>query len=79
MDALHRIQQLQLKLLESASINESCAVDLLAIIPRLTATEARNVLGIIDLLKGESDVLKGLSKDVTSNHFFILSPSLLDS
>ncbi|UVL43265.1 hypothetical protein LOY55_14740 [Pseudomonas sp. B21-040] len=73
MDAVFHIQQLQLKFLKSASVNENCAIDLLAILHRLSAEETRNVLGIIDLLVNEAEVLRGLSKDVTANHFFVLS------
>jgi hypothetical protein len=47
MDALLQSQQLQLKLIRSASVNENCAFDLMGIVQQLTLAEAENVLGII--------------------------------
>jgi hypothetical protein len=69
MDALRHIQHLQLKLVMSASVNESCAIDLMAIVYKLTAAEAETLLGIVDLLLDEAESLRKISKDVTANHF----------
>ncbi len=65
MKALLQAQKLQLRLIESASVNESCAFDLLSIIRKLTATEANSLINIIDLLRNESEFLRNLSKEMT--------------
>ncbi|MFJ9991369.1 hypothetical protein ACIQSO_11550 [Pseudomonas putida] len=64
MDALQVIQQLQLRLVESAAINESCANDLMSILRRLTDAEASCIIEIIALLDGEAAFLRKLSKEI---------------
>lgn len=66
MSTLRDIQNFQLKLIESASVNESCAADLLSILRKLTATEASSVLGIISLLQSEAEILRKLSGKLAS-------------
>lgn len=50
MNSRHSIQSLQLRLIESASVSESCASDLLMILRKLSTAEATSVVGIISLL-----------------------------
>jgi hypothetical protein len=69
MDSLCHVQQLQLKLVMSASVSESCAIDLTAVVYKLTGEEAETLLGIIDLLLYEAESLRKISKEVTANHF----------
>jgi hypothetical protein len=71
MDPLERIQELQLKLIESASVSESCARDLMDILCNLSTADARSVRGIVKQLRDEAFTLRGLSKEVTANHFFV--------
>ena len=66
MNSVKTIQQLQLKLIETASINESCANDLLEILRKLSCAEAKCVIAIIGLLNQESEDLKILSKNLTA-------------
>ena len=73
MDSLYRIQQLQLKLIESASVNESCAIDLLDILCTEPVAEYENVLGIVALLLNEAELLRDISKDITAGNLFQLS------
>ncbi len=69
MDPLYEIQWRQLRLIESASVNEACAVDLLSLLRKLTAAEASNVLNIVMLLQGEADFLRNFSKDMTLRNY----------
>lgn len=69
MKPLRDIQNLQLRLIESASVNESCAADLLSILRKLSAAEAKSVLEIISLLQHEADMLHKLSKDFTAQRY----------
>lgn len=69
MKPLRDIQNLQLRLIESASVNESCAADLLSILRKLSAAEAKSVLEIINLLQHEADTLHKLSKDFTAQRY----------
>ncbi|PMQ08160.1 hypothetical protein PseAD21_25610 [Pseudomonas sp. AD21] len=72
MDPLHDIQILQLRLIESASVSESCATDLLGILRKLTITEAKNVVDIIGLLQNEAERLRELSKALTARGYAML-------
>ncbi|MFW6749321.1 hypothetical protein ACKUG4_01385 [Pseudomonas glycinae] len=69
MTPLRDIQNFQLKLIESASISESCAADLSSILRKLTAAEASSVLEIIGLLQSEADKLQKLSRDLTAQRY----------
>ena len=69
MDPLHEIQRRQLRLIESASVNEACAVDLLSLLRKLTAAEASNVLNIVTLLQSEAEFLRELSKEMTTREY----------
>jgi hypothetical protein len=71
MDSLHQVQQLQLKLITSASVNENCAIDLMEILFNLTPEHAQYVLDIIEVLLSEAEVLRGVSRDVTARHFVV--------
>lgn len=64
MDALREIQTLQLRLIESASVNESCASDLLTLVRNLKAVEADSLINIVALLQGEADFLRRISKEI---------------
>jgi hypothetical protein len=66
MNSVKTIQQFQLRLIEAASVNESCATDLLEVLRKLSCAEARCVIGIIGLLNHESEELKKLSKNLTA-------------
>jgi len=68
MQTMLQIQQLQLKLVESASVSENCAIDLMDILFKLKAEQAKDVLGIIEVLLSESEALKQLSRDVWASH-----------
>ncbi|MGW7775276.1 hypothetical protein ACTWM0_20290 [Pseudomonas machongensis] len=68
MSSIHCIQHLQLRLIESASVNESCATDLLLILRKLTRAEANSVNGIISLLHSEADALRSLSIGITQRY-----------
>ncbi|WP_330210897.1 hypothetical protein [Pseudomonas sp. AM4(2022)] len=72
MDPLHDIQILQLRLIESASVSESCATDLLGILRKLTITEAKDVVDIIGLLQNEAERLRELSKALTARGYAML-------
>lgn len=65
MNSIHSIQSLQLRLIESASVSESCASDLLMILRKLSTAEATCVVGIIRLLHSEAGALRKISKDIT--------------
>ncbi len=65
MDPLHEIQRRQLRLIESASINEACATDLLSLLRKLTVAEASNVLNMVTLLQSEAEFLRRLSNEIT--------------
>ncbi len=69
MDPLHEIQKRQLRLIESASVNEACAVDLLSLLRKLTAAEASNVLNIVTLLQSEAEFLRELSKEMATREY----------
>ncbi|MFT0869619.1 hypothetical protein [Pseudomonas sp. CAM1A] len=73
MDSIHSIQHLQLRLIESASVNESCATDLLLILRKLTSAEANSVIAIIMLLHSEADALRCLSRDITQRYASVLN------
>lgn len=73
MNSIHCIQHLQLRLIESASVNESCATDLLLILRKLTSAEASSVIGIITLLHSEADALRSLSKEITLRYASVLT------
>lgn len=73
MNSVEYIQQMQLRLIEAASVNESCANDLLDILRKLSCTEARCVIGIIGLLNHESEALKKLSKNLTAVYASVLN------
>ncbi|WP_054892679.1 MULTISPECIES: hypothetical protein [unclassified Pseudomonas] len=67
MSSIHCIQHLQLRLIESASVNESCATDLLLILRKLTSAEANSV-NVISLLHSEADALRSLSIGITQRY-----------
>lgn len=67
MNSLRHIQQMQLKLFMSASVNETCALDLMSIVYALSATDARTVLGIIELLINEAETLRTTARALTSH------------
>lgn len=69
MKSLRDIQNLQLRLVESASVNENCAADLLSILRKLTAAEANSVVEIIGLLQHEAAMLHELSRDLTVQRY----------
>lgn len=73
MDALLQSQQLQLKLIRSASVNENCAFDLMGIVHQLTLAEGKNVLGIIEVLLNEAESLRRISKDVAARPVYAMS------
>lgn len=66
MNCVKNIQQLQLRLIEAALVNESCANDLVGILRKLSCAEAKCVIDIIGLLNHESEELKKLSKTLTA-------------
>ncbi|SDV01920.1 hypothetical protein SAMN05216202_3241 [Pseudomonas mucidolens] len=66
MDTLREIQTLQLRLIESASVSENCASDLLSLIRKLTAAEASSVINMITLLQNEANFLRKFSQEMTS-------------
>lgn len=67
MSSIHCIQHLQLRLIESASVNESCATDLLLILRKVTSAEANSV-NVISLLHSEADALRSLSIGITQRY-----------
>lgn len=69
MKPLRNLQNLQLRLVESASINESCAADLFSILRKLTNKEASSVVEIIGLLQHEAAMLQQLSRDLTLQRY----------
>ncbi|KII33835.1 MULTISPECIES: hypothetical protein [Pseudomonas] len=69
MKPLRDLQNLQLRLVESASVNESCAADLLSILQKLTNKEANSVVEIIGLLQHEAAMLQQLSRDLTLQRY----------
>ena len=64
MYSIKNIQNLQLRLVESASVNDSCAHDLFVILRKLNIAEATNVVGIINLLHSEAQALRVLSREM---------------
>ncbi|WP_047542081.1 hypothetical protein [Pseudomonas simiae] len=72
MDPLYEIQWRQLRLIESASVNEACAIDLLSLLRKLTAGEASNVLSIVTLLQCEAEFLRRFSKEMTLSNYQLL-------
>jgi hypothetical protein len=68
MQSMLQVQQLQLKLVESASVSENCAIDLMGILFQLTSAQATEVLGIIEVLLSEAESLKQLSRAVSASH-----------
>lgn len=68
MQSMLQVQQLQLKLVESASVGENCAIDLMGILFKLTSAQATEVLGIIEVLLSEAESLKQLSREVSASH-----------
>ncbi|TYO70646.1 hypothetical protein DQ397_004229 [Pseudomonas sp. CK-NBRI-02] len=68
MKTLEQAQILQLKLIESAAVNESCAKDLMGILRKLSYAEANNIIDIINLLNIEADQLRVLSRQITTLH-----------
>lgn len=68
MQTMLQIQQLQLKLVESASVSENCAIDLMDILFKLKAEQAKDVLGIVEVLLSEAEALKQLSREVWASH-----------
>lgn len=73
MDPLHEIQRRQLRLIESASVNEACAIDLLGVLRRLTAADASTVLNIVALLQNEAEFLRRLAKDMAIRDYGMLA------
>ncbi|QHC95857.1 MULTISPECIES: hypothetical protein [unclassified Pseudomonas] len=69
MKPLRDLQNLQLRLVESAAVNESCAADLLSILQKLTNKEANSVVEIIGLLQHEAAMLQQLSRDLTLQRY----------
>ncbi|WP_409317915.1 hypothetical protein [Pseudomonas sp. KCJK9016] len=69
MSSLRDIQNFQLRLIESVSVSESCAADLLSILRKLTVAEANNVIEIIGLLQSEAEILRKLSGKLTSQRY----------
>lgn len=65
MNTLYSIQKLQLRLIESAYVNEMCADDLLTILHVLNSVDAKRLVHIVDLLQRESESLRRISKDIT--------------
>ncbi|KPM66849.1 MULTISPECIES: hypothetical protein [Pseudomonas] len=68
MNSIHSIQSLQLRLIESASVSESCASDLMMILRKLSTAEATSVVGIISLLHSEAGALRKIAKDITQRY-----------
>lgn len=64
MDDLLQFQTLQLRLIESASVNESCASDLMGLMHKLVATDANSIISIIGLLKNEAVFLRKVSQNL---------------
>ncbi|MCS3420209.1 hypothetical protein M2399_005499 [Pseudomonas sp. BIGb0450] len=73
MDPLHEIQRRQLRLIESASVNEACAIDLLGVLRRLTAADASTVLNMVALLQNEAEFLRRLAKDMAIRDYGMLA------
>ncbi|EIK63126.1 hypothetical protein [Pseudomonas lactis] len=66
MRELYRVQDLQLKLIELAMINESCAADLVAILNRVDSADAESVRGIISSLQNQKENLRQIARDIVS-------------
>ena len=73
MDTLRKVQTLQLRFVESASVNESCASDLLSLVCKLSDAEANSLIDLVALLQGEAQFLRRVSKEIgrsyTDNKF----------
>ncbi len=67
-DNLREIQSLQLRFIESASVSESCASDLLTLMQKLTEEEALSVISIISLLQNEAVFLRRISQKIKFLH-----------
>lgn len=68
MNVLYRMQTLQLKLIESALINQTCATDLLTVLDNIDGADAESVRDIIDSLQAEKEKLRVLSIDVARGY-----------
>lgn len=55
-------QNIQLYLIKSATVSESCATDLLDILHKLNHAEASSIISIIEQLRHEARTLRALSK-----------------
>lgn len=73
MNSLQKIQTLQLRLIESAAVNENCASDLLSLLRKLTAAEAINVLSMVAQLQTEAEFLRKHSKEMALDHYRTLA------
>lgn len=66
MQSIIDTQTIQLRLVESAAVSESCATDLLDILPKLSLSDAKSIVCIIENLRCEAWSLRALSKALTS-------------
>lgn len=67
MEHIEITQQIQLKLAESAAINECCASDLISILPEISGPNKslELIVNLIKLLQADADKLKILSRTLT--------------
>ncbi|MFV0456476.1 MAG: hypothetical protein ACK5NQ_16085 [Pseudomonas sp.] len=67
MEQLKATQQIQLKLVESAAINECCISDLISILPEISGSNhlLELMVALINLLQADADKLKILSRTLT--------------
>lgn len=73
MGHIELVQDVQLRLLESAFVNESCASDLVSILHRLTNDESEFIIAAIRLLQDEADKLKNISREIFSSRYIVPS------
>lgn len=66
MRKVYRIQDMQLKLIETAMINESCAEDLTTLLHRIDSEDADSLRAIISSLQLHKEHLRKIARDITS-------------
>lgn len=67
MEQIKATQQIQLKLVESAAINECCITDLISILPEISDSNhlRKLITALIKQLQADADNLRTLSKKLT--------------
>lgn len=66
MRKMYRMQDLQLRLIETAMVNESCAEDLIALLHRVDAGDADSLREIISSLQTHKENLRKIARDIVS-------------